>query len=72
MLSQERVLGMPEYLEPCEDVKNELGNLAVRRYRQIHDYLYDKEEVDAATEVVVHLLLFLSLFKSHNLRNYIV
>ena len=46
---QERVLGMPEYLEPCEDVKNELGNLAVRCYRQIHDYLYDKEEVDAAT-----------------------
>jgi len=55
-----------EHLEPCKKVKNELCYLVVCRYRQIHDNLDDKEEVDAATEVIIHLLLFLGFLKSHN------
>ena len=54
-----------EYLETPQQIENELRDAVVRRDGQVHHNLYDKEDVYAAAEVVVHLLLFPCLFKSH-------
>ena len=54
-----------EHLEASEQVEDELRHTVVRRYRQIHHNLDYQEDVDAATEVVIHLLLFLCFLKSH-------
>jgi len=54
-----------EHLETSEQVEDELRDAVVCRNRQIHHNLYYEEYIDAATEVVVHLLLFTGFFKSH-------
>ena len=54
-----------EHLEASEQVKNELRDAVVRSYRQIHHYLDYQEDIYAATEVVIHLLLFPGFFICH-------
>ena len=54
-----------EYLKSSQQVKDKLRDAVVRRYRQVHDNLDDEKDIDAASEVIVHLLLFLGLFKCH-------
>ena len=54
-----------EHLEASEQVEYELRHAVVSRDRQVHHNLDNQEYVDTATEVVIHLLLFLCFFKSH-------
>lgn len=61
------VIFMKQHLETSEQVEDELRDAVVCRNRQIHHNLYYEEHIDAATEVVVHLLLFTGFFKSHSL-----
>ena len=61
-----------EHLEASEQVEYELRHAVVRRDRQVHHNLDNQEYVDTATEVVIHLLLFLCFFKSHSLGTYMV
>lgn len=54
-----------ENLETSQQVEEELRDAVVRRHRQVHDNLYDEKDVNAAAEVVVHLLLFPCFLKCH-------
>ena len=54
-----------ENLKSPQQVKDKLRDAVVRRYRQVHDNLNNEKDIDAASEVIVHLLLFLGLFKCH-------
>ena len=56
-----------EYPEPCQQVEYELRNPVVCRNRQVHDDFNNQKDIDAAPEVVVHLLLLPCLLKCHTL-----
>ena len=56
-----------EYPEACQQVEYELSNPVVCRNRQVHDDFNNQKDIDAASEVVVHLLLFPCLLKCHTL-----
>ena len=56
-----------EYLEACQQVEYELRNPVVCHNKQVHDDFNNKKDIDAAPEVVVHLLLFPCFFKCHTL-----
>jgi len=54
-----------EHGEASQQIQYELRDTVVCRYRQVHHYLDDEKDVDAASEVVVHLLLFPCFLKCH-------
>ena len=54
-----------ENLETPQQFKYELRDAVIRRHRQVHHYLDDEKDIDAAPEVVVHLLLFTGFLKCH-------
>ncbi len=54
-----------ENLESREKIYDELRDSVVGDNREIHHNLDYEENIDAASEIVVHLLLFLGLFKCH-------